>query len=87
MVEFCTAALTGVSANFMRPSIVAAGLDPDNLPSHSELDMQNEAKAWKTVWSAGQGVGSIRDVPTAADLCDRLIAEYEAASADFCGGK
>lgn len=79
--------ISGVNANFMRPSIVAAGLDPDNLSLHSELDMQNEAKAWKTVWSAGQGVGSIRDVPSAADLCDRLIAEYEAASADFCGGK
>lgn len=77
--------ISGVNANFMRPSMVAVGLDPDNLPSHSELDMQNEAKAWKTVWSAGQGVGSIRDVPSAAELCDRLVDEYEAASADFCG--
>lgn len=71
--------ISGVHANFLRPSIVAAGLDPDNLPAHTELDMQNEAKAWKTVWSAGQGIGSIRDIPPAAHLCDALIEEYREA--------
>lgn len=75
-----TPAISGVNANFMRPSIVAAGLDPDNLVAHGALDMQNEAKAWKNVWSAGQGVGSIGDIPGAAELCERLIAEYAAAS-------
>lgn len=74
-----TPAISGVNANFMRPSIVAAGLDPDNLVSHGKLDMKNEARAWKTVWSAGQGVGSIADTPAAAELCERLVAEYREA--------
>lgn len=74
-----TPAISGVNANFMRPSIVAAGLDPDNLVSHGKLDMSNEARAWKTVWSAGQGVGSVGDIPGAAELGERLIAEYRAA--------
>lgn len=73
--------ISGVHANFMRPSIVAAGLDPDNLPPHRELDMRNESKAWKTVWSAGQGVGAIHDVPPAARLCETLIEEYHEAIA------
>jgi nitronate monooxygenase len=77
-----TPAISGVSANFMRPSIVAAGLDPDNLVAHGGLDMQNEAKAWKNVWSAGQGVGSIGDIPGAAELCARLMAGYDAAMAE-----
>jgi len=71
-----TPAISGVNANFMRASIIAAGLDPDDLPPPGKLDMDNEAKAWKTVWSAGQGVGSIRDVPSAADLCRHLREEY-----------
>lgn len=74
-----TPAISGVAANFMRESIEAAGLDPDNLPSHGKLDMASEAKVWKTIWSAGHGVGAIDDVPPAAELCRRLIAEYEAA--------
>jgi len=74
-----TPAISGIHANFLRPSIIAAGLDPDNLPSHGELDMHNEAKAWKNIWSAGQGVGAIRDVLPAAALCDQLIREYHEA--------
>lgn len=74
-----TPAISGINANFLRASIVAAGLDPDNLAPHGALDMQNEARAWKSVWSAGQGVGSIDDVPGAAELCQQLIAEYRAA--------
>ncbi len=76
---FYTPAISGVAANFLRPSLVAAGLDPDNLVSHGTMDLGNEAKAWKTVWSAGQGVASLRDVPGAAELCERLIAEYAEA--------
>lgn len=86
MIVECTAAdivytpnISGVHANFMRPSLVAAGLDPDNIPSHGALDMHNEAKAWRDFWSAGQGVGTINDVPAAAELCERLIREYRAA--------
>lgn len=77
-----TPAISGVNANFMRQSIAAAGLDPDNLPPHGALDMENEAKAWKNVWSAGQGVGSITDIPGAAELCGRLTAEYRIAMAE-----
>lgn len=71
--------ISGVAANFLRPSIEAAGLDPDALPPKGELDMEGEAKAWKTLWSAGHGVGGIHDLPGAAELCDRMIAEYRAA--------
>jgi nitronate monooxygenase len=74
-----TDAISGVNANFLRQSIVAAGLDPANLVSHGPMDMANEAKAWKNVWSAGQGVSAIDDIPAAAELCERLIAEYRAA--------
>lgn len=71
--------ISGVNANFLRPSIAAAGLDPEHLATHHELDMKNEAKAWKSIWSAGQGVGSIHDIPPAAELCETLIREYDAA--------
>lgn len=74
-----TSNISGVAANFMRPSIVAAGLDPDHLAAHGDLDMQNEAKAWKNIWSAGQGVGAISDQPGAAELCESLIADYRKA--------
>ena len=71
--------ISGVNANFMRQSLVRVGLDPDNLPEHGKLDMQNEAKAWKTVWSAGQGVGGIKAIVQAAELCAQLAAEYAEA--------
>lgn len=76
-----TSAISGVNANFLRPSIAAAGLDPDNLKAHGGLDMASEAKAWKNIWSAGQGVGGIADVPGAAELCARLAQEYREAAA------
>lgn len=74
-----TPAISGVNANFLRQSIKAAGLDPDNLALHGKLDLQEEAKAWKNFWSAGHGVGAIGDSPATAALCARLIGEYEAA--------
>ncbi|MGR7994303.1 MULTISPECIES: NAD(P)H-dependent flavin oxidoreductase [unclassified Xanthobacter] len=76
-----TDAISGVNANFMKPSLVRAGLDPANLVRHGNLDMGNEAKAWRDVWSAGHGVGAITDIPAAADLCARLAREYDAALA------
>lgn len=78
---FYTSAISGVNANFLRPSIVAAGLDPENLKAHGKMDLDGEAKAWKDIWSAGQGVGAIADVPSVAELAARLKAEYEAAKA------
>lgn len=74
-----TPAISGVNANFLRPSVVAAGLDPDHLEPHGDLDMQNEAKAWKNVWSAGQGVAGFSTIDPAAAICSGLIADYRAA--------
>ena len=74
-----TSKISGVNANFMRQSILKAGLDPDHLPDHAKLDLASEAKVWKTIWSAGQGVGAISDVMGANDLCERMIVEYREA--------
>ena len=74
-----TPAISGVNANFMRQSIAAAGLDPQNLVAYAKLDMSEEARVWKDVWSAGHGVGSIDDIPAAAELCERLAQEFDAA--------
>jgi len=74
-----TPAVSGVAANFLRPSIQAAGLDPGNLPPHGGLSLAAEAKAWRDIWSAGQGVGGIDAVLPVAELCAQLIAGYRAA--------
>ncbi|MEC9363217.1 MAG: nitronate monooxygenase [Pseudomonadota bacterium] len=74
-----TPAISGIPANFLRPSIVGAGLDPDNLKPKTEINLGEElsaSKAWKDIWSAGQGTAEIRDLPPAAELCARLIREY-----------
>lgn len=76
-----TPAISGVPANFLKSSITAAGLDPDNLPPHGAMNFASEARAWKTVWSAGQGIGAIDDIPTVATLVDRFDGEYRAACA------
>lgn len=78
---FYTSKISGVHANFLRPSIVAAGLDPDNLNHAGELDMKTEAKIWRDMWSAGHGVGTITDLPGARALCHRLREEYDTAQA------
>lgn len=77
-----TPAISGVHGNFMRGSMIASGLDPDNLPPKPDINTSSEGRekrAWKHVWSAGQGVGSIFDVPTTAELCARLQREYDEA--------
>lgn len=74
-----TDSISGVNANFLRPSIEAAGLDPDNLPEAKAMDMAAEARAWKDVWSAGQGVGGIEDIPSVAELVARIDVEYQQA--------
>lgn len=73
-----TAAVSGVPANFLRESVAAAGIDPETA-DRPTLDLEHESRAWRDVWSAGQGVGAITDLPGAADLCARLQAEYRAA--------
>ena len=77
-----TPAVSGIPANFLTPSLVENGVDPKHLPDH-KLDMGDEAKAWKTVWSAGQGSGSIHDVMPAADLVARLSREFHDAVTDL----
>ncbi|KAB0581382.1 nitronate monooxygenase [Ideonella dechloratans] len=76
---------TGVPGNYLKPSIAAAGMDPDNLPSADKSKMDfgsggnSAAKAWRDIWGAGQGVGSIDSVPSVAELVDQLKAEYREA--------
>lgn len=81
-----TPAVSGVPASFMRQSLEQAGYDLKQLQSKGDVNygeklkpMDEEAKAWKTVWSAGQGVGNIRDLPSVEQLITRLDNEYRAA--------
>jgi nitronate monooxygenase len=74
-----TKALTGADAYYLRESIVAAGLDPDSLTGKTKVDWTNsqgQLKAWKDIWSAGQGVECVRAVEPVAAIVDRLAAEY-----------
>src|ERR1700689_2351403 len=76
---------TGVHGNYLRSSIVAAGLDPENLPQSDKSKMNfgsggnTDKKAWRDIWGAGQGVGQIADAPPVQELVDRLAAEYDKA--------
>lgn len=73
---------SGISANYLKASIAAAGLDPDNLPSVNAAEVRargDRQTRWKHIWGAGQGVGNIQDLPATAELVDRLAAEYESA--------
>jgi len=75
---------TGVHGNYLRPSIVAAGLDPDNLPESdpSAMNFGGDAKkAWKDIWGCGQGIGAVTAVMSTADLVARLAREYREAKA------
>lgn len=81
-----TAAVSGVPASFLRQSLRHAGYDEERLKNKGEMNygeklkpVSDEAKAWKTVWSAGQGVGEIRDLPSSEELIARLEREYRAA--------
>ncbi len=76
---------TGVHGNYLKPSIEAAGLDPDDLPESDPSKMQfgsggsNKSKAWKDVWGCGQGINAIKSVVSTADLVERLGHEYKQA--------
>ena len=79
---------TGVHGNYLKPSIVAAGLDPDNLPESdpSKMNFGGDAKkAWKDIWGCGQGIGAIHKVQPTADLVAQLRREYEAARTRLLG--
>ena len=74
---------TGIRGNYLRPSIVAAGLDPDNLPEGGPESMTFEsstgAKAWRDIWGSGQGIGAVDSVGPVSAMVDRLAREYAAA--------
>jgi nitronate monooxygenase len=80
---------TGVQATFLRPSVVANGLDPDNLVRReagiSVKDGGANAKAWRDIWSAGQGIGVVDESGPAAEMIARWAAEYETAKARLSG--
>ncbi len=86
---------TGVHGNYLRPSVVNAGLDPEDLPYADKNDMNfgssgkdmdksiaqgdNQKKAWKDIWGSGQGIGNLHEVPTVMEAVDALVEEYEEA--------
>jgi nitronate monooxygenase len=79
---------TGVHGNYLRQSIAASGLDPDNLPEGDLKTMdfgtgEGSKKAWRDIWGSGQGIGAVDRVRPAADYVARLAEEYEAAKAEL----
>jgi len=80
---------TGVHGNYLRPSVVRAGLDPENLPVSDPSKMNfgsggnQEAKAWRDIWGCGQGIAAVKEIQTVADMVARLAGEYEAAKAQL----
>jgi nitronate monooxygenase len=78
---------TGVHGNYLRPSIVAAGMDPENLPTSDPSAMNfgsggnTDAKAWKDIWGCGQGIGAVKSVLSAGEYVAKLVREYNAAKA------
>lgn len=76
---------SGVHGNYLRPSIAAAGLDPDALPSDTDFTKidfgsnRSKTRTWVDIWSAGQGVGNIDDIYCVADIVDKLSKEYQSA--------
>jgi nitronate monooxygenase len=82
---------TGIFGNYLRPSILKAGLDPDNLP-HGEAKAMNfgsggasDAKVWRDIWGSGQGIGAVKAVQPVAELVARFEAEYLEAKRRICG--
>jgi nitronate monooxygenase len=80
---------TGVHGNYIRSSIEAAGLDPDNLGDPTQMKFGSEgsakSKAWRDIWGCGQGIGAIDRVRPAAEYVDILAAQYAEAKARICG--
>ncbi|WGR95328.1 nitronate monooxygenase [Bradyrhizobium sp. ISRA443] len=85
-----TTAFTGLQTNMLRPSIEAAGLDPDNLPARGAIDIgkdidvgarENRPKRWRDIWSGGHSASGVTDVLAVDDLVARTAVEYESAAA------
>jgi len=74
-----------VHGNYLKPSILAAGLDPDNLPVSDPSTMSfgggegSKKKAWKDIWGSGQGIGAVKQIVPARELVGRLAREYHQA--------
>lgn len=83
-----TSLFTGISGSYLRGSIENAGMNPDDLPEASKEKMdfgsEGKAKAWRDIWGAGQGVGSMDDIPSVRDLVLRMEVEYREASQRLC---
>jgi nitronate monooxygenase len=82
---------TGILGNYLKASIAAAGMDPENLPQSDPSKMNfasgsSKAKAWKDIWGAGQGVGAVHEILPTADLVARLKREYDEAKRGLCAG-
>lgn len=80
--------ITGVHGNYLKPSLIAAGLDPDNLPTSDVTKMdfgsnRQKPKAWKEIWGCGQGIGAIKEVVGAGQLIERLSTEFHAARSEL----
>ncbi|MGR6466897.1 NAD(P)H-dependent flavin oxidoreductase [Rhizobium sp. PAMB 3182] len=80
---------TGVHGNYLKPSVIAAGMDPDHLPEGDLKTMDFDsavtgAKAWKDIWGCGQGIGAVKDVTSVEGLVARLEREYRDARARLC---
>ncbi|MBB3972354.1 NAD(P)H-dependent flavin oxidoreductase [Hansschlegelia beijingensis] len=82
-----TSLFTGVAGNYLRPSIAAAGMDPDRLEpaAKSRMDFAASATPWRDIWGAGQGLGAILDAPQVSTVVERLSLEYMAAKGRLCG--
>ena len=82
---------TGIHGNYLKPSIEASGMDPNNLPESDPSAMNfgsggnSDAKAWKDIWGCGQGIGAVDKISTAAEFVDKLAGEYEAARKRLLG--
>jgi nitronate monooxygenase len=81
-----TAAISGVHANFLGASLKAAGITEEDLKKDRKIDfgkeLNTEAKAWKTIWSAGQGVTTINNVESVSELVANLKSEFKSAIED-----
>ncbi len=77
----CSDAITGVKANWLRNSLISAGLDPDNMPEKSAIDVSAsvDAKRWKDIWAAGQSVGPVKSIQALAAVVDDLHREWQSA--------
>ena len=82
--------ITGVHGNYLTPSLVNAGLDPENLPTSDPSKMnfgsdRQKPKAWKEIWGCGQGIGVLDSIPRTGELVERLASEYRAARSALLG--